>query len=328
MNSSRLVLFALALLALLALCANPLQACDSCRCSLGDPEAGGAAGLTSGSSSEQYRWAADLSYHYKNWDRVQAHHALAVNDTAGRATHAVLDEWTASLRLSYAVRPDLELGLTQGYRHVRQINAVDPLFAGAHEFSKGFDDLRFDLNWRFMKQREGGFPVDLSLFGEAKFPTGGTTERGVSARIDAEQQPGSGSWDGTLGLTVSRRWTRWGASGALGYTLKTEGTQDYKAGDVFRAGASGSYRLSPDGWGAKLWLNLGVQAIFENKARFDGEKDPNHGGQTLFVIPGLAVQPLDRLLFSASLQAPLYQELNGYHQEEDFSVQIGTRVRF
>ncbi|MBE7463564.1 MAG: transporter [Planctomycetes bacterium] len=305
-------------------------ACDSCKCTAGDPARGGASGITAGHEHhEDYRWSVDTSYHYKNWDRIKPSHALAINDTAGRHTHAVIDEWTASIRVGYAVTRDVELGLTQGYRHVRQQNGTDPLFAGAHETSNGIDDLRFDFRWRFKRQTESGWPVDLALFGEGLFPTGQVHERGANeARIEAEHQPGTGGFAGTLGLAVSRGWNRWGASGSVAYTHKTEGTQDYKPGDVLRVSAAGSYRVSPESWGTKIWLNLGVQALFENKSQEDGEKDPNHGGQTIFVIPGLAVQPLDRLIFSASLQQPVYQQLNGYHQEEDWALAFNTRVRF
>lgn len=317
------------LLLLLLLLSSALSACDSCRTSGGDPSRGGAAGLTAGSSHEQYKWTADVMYHYKNWDRDNAPHALATNDTRGRHTHGLIDEWTSTVRIGYSVLPDLELGLAQGYRHVRGIEVEDPLLLGAHSVQDGFDDLRFDLRWRFKKQEAGRFPVDLALFGEVKFPTGQTGERAAGGELaEAEHQPGTGGWDGTLGLAVSRAWGRWGASGAAAYTYKSEGTQGFKYGDVFRLSASGSYRVSPESWGTKIWINLGTQALFESKARNDGVKDPNHGGQTIFVLPGLAVQPLDRLTFSAGVYVPVYQELNGYHQEEDWSGNVGVRIRF
>ncbi|MCK6471898.1 MAG: hypothetical protein L6R28_09135 [Planctomycetes bacterium] len=316
-------------LLLLLLISSALSACDSCRTSGGDPSRGGAAGLTAGSSAEQFKWSADVTYHYKNWSRDNAAHALAVNDTRGRHTHGLIDEWTSTVRIGYAVTKDLELGLAQGYRQVRGINVGDPLLLGQHDTLRGFDDLRFDLSWRFKKQESGRFPVDLALFGEAKFPTGMTNERiHGGAWAEAEHQPGTGSWDGTLGVAVSRGWQRWGASGAAAYTYKTEGTQDFRAGDVLRLSASGSYRVSPENWGTKIWLNLGAQAILERKAFEDGQKDSNHGGQTLFLIPGLAVQPLERLTFSAGVYVPVYQELNGYHQREDWSGTAGVRIRF
>lgn len=335
---------------LLLLISSALSACDSCRTSGGDPSRGGAAGLTAGSSAEQFKWSADVMYHYKNWDRDNAAHALATNDTRGRHTHGLIDEWTSTVRIGYAVTPDLELGLAQGYRHVRGIHVEEEDFLGRHETAQGFDDLRFDLSWRFKRQETGRFPVDLALFGEAKFPTGMTHERASGVELaEAEHQPGTGSWDGTLGLAVSRGWYCWGASGAAAYTYKTTGTQHFRAGDVLRLSASGSYRASPESWSTKVWLNLGVQGIFENKARMRGmhhmdsmggmggmadmaggheRKDPNHGGQTVFVIPGLAVQPIERLTLSVGVYVPVYQELNGYHQREDWSGTAGIRIRF
>jgi len=316
-------------LLLLLACSSPVvSACESCKSQIGDPARGGGVGLTAGVGDLKYRWSLDFIYEYRNWDRVNPSVALEINDRPNGHMHSVLDEWFATVRVGYQVTKDLELGLSQNYRHLRQVNVFDPLVLGNHEFADGFGDLDLDFKYRFKAQSES-FPVDLAVFGNLKFPTGQTHERNKQGElIDAENQPGSGSWDGSLGVAASKTWGTWGASGTLGYITKGEGAQHFKAGDVLRATASASKKLpwEPAGW--KLYPSLGVQFLNEFKGTKNGEIDRNHGGQQVFAIPGISAKPLDRLVLNMSVPMPVYQEYNGTHQKQDYVVHFSVGVRF
>ena len=306
-----------------------VRACDSCRSSVGDPESGGSVGLTAGVLEDGRRWSLDTTFEYRNWDRINPGRALAINLLPNGHTHSIQDEWFAAVRVGYSVSDSVAVGISQNYRHLRDVNVNDPLLLGNHRVAQGFGDLELDAKWRFKGQEDNGFPVDLSLFGTLKLPTGKTTERQPDGiPFDAEDQPGSGSFDGTLGLAASRRWGDWGASGAVAFTLKGEGTQEFKAGDVFRVSLSTARKLPYEPCGCKLYVSLGMQGLVEFKARQDGEIDRNHGGQTIYAIPGISAKPIDRLTLSTSFQLPVYQELNGFHQKQDFGIQFGVSIRF
>lgn len=81
-------------------------------------------------------------------------------------------------------------------------------------------------------------------------------------------------------------------------------------------GASRKLAQEPLGW--KLYPSLGVQGIVELKGRNRGEIDRNHGGEKIYVIPGFTAKPIDRLNISVSVPLPVYEELNGFHQKQDF----------
>jgi hypothetical protein len=306
-------------------------ACDSCRMTTGTPETGGAVAVSPGRSAPnetRCKWSLDTSFEYLNWERVDPQRALDIN-TSGGHLHGLIDEWFVHVRLACAPTGNLEIGLSQNFKHLRQTNVFDPLDLGGREQLQGFGDLELDAKHLLKRQRKDGFPVDLAVFGGVKFPTGETRERAPSGMLfDAENQPGSGGWDGTLGVSASKRWGGWGASGAVGFTLKTEGSQAFEAGDVFRLSLGASRKLSAEPAGWKLFPSLGAQGLIEFQGRSGGEIDRNHGGQTIFAVPGFAAKPLDRLVLSVAAPIPVYQELNGTHQKQDFSVVFSVGIKF
>lgn len=302
--------------------------CDACRVNGGDPRGGGTVGLTAGIGDPAMRWSLDTLFEYRNWDRINPSVALEINDRPNGHIHGLIDEWFVSERIGYVINRDLCVGLSQNYRNLRQMNVEEPLELGHHEFLSGFGDLTLDVKYRFKAQTEN-FPVDLAVFGDIKFPTGETHEHTPGGELfDAENQPGSGSWDGTLGLSVSKLWGDWGASSSVSYTVKGEGAQHFKAGDLLRISLAGSRKLSQEPWGCKIYLSAGLQGLIELKGKENGEVDHNHGGQSIFAIPGVAVQPIKKLTISVSVPMPVYQELNGTHQKQDWGLQVGVGVRF
>ncbi|HYG73572.1 MAG TPA: hypothetical protein VEK08_00965 [Planctomycetota bacterium] len=316
-----------AALGLIALVSTAVSACDSCKVG-GDPERGGAVGLTAGIGDPRYRWTLTTAFEYRNWDRINPSVALEINDRPNGHMHSVLDEWFVTMRVACQATKRLEVGISQGYRHLRQVNVFDPLVLGNHEFANGFGDLELDFKYS-LKQQSESFPVDVGFFGSIKFPTGDTNEHAPSGPlIDPENQPGSGSWDGTLGGAVSKSWGAWGASAAISYTVKGEGTQHFKAGDILRGTLSASKKLSHEPLGWKLYPSLGLQSINEFKGKVNGEVDRNHGGQSIFVLPGISAKPLDRLILNMTVPMPVYQEYNGTHQKQDYVVHFSVGVKF
>jgi hypothetical protein len=200
---------------------------------------------------------------------------------------------------------------------------------GHEESSRGLNDIGFDFKYRFKSQEVNVFPVDIALFGSMKAPTGPThRHRSNDELFEAEEQPGTGSWNGTLGIVASKTWGTWGASGSLGYTYKGEGTQHFKGGNVTRMTMSASKLLTPESWGWKLYLSNGLQGVLEERAEEDGLKNPDHGGRALVVTPGIAIKPIDRLILSTSASVPVYDHENGFHQHTNWGVQFSIGVKF
>ena len=282
-----------------------------------------------GLSQAFFRWSLDSSIEFRQWRKISPSKAFEINDRPHGHIHGVVDEIFISERIGCNITDDFNVGVSQVFRHLRQVNVEDPLTLGQHEFENGFGDLDIDFKYRFKHQHDHGFPVDLTLFGDLKLPTGESHERTPSNELfDAENQPGSGSWDGSLGVSASKRWGTWSAFGAVSGTIKGEGSQDFKAGDLIRVALGASKKLGAEPLGWKLFPSLGTQFFEEFKGKEKGEIDRNHGGQFMFIVPGFAARPLDRLILNATAPIPVYQEHNGTHQKQAYSLQFTVGVQF
>jgi hypothetical protein len=93
-------------------------------------------------------------------------------------------------------------------------------------------------------------------------------------------------------------------------------------------------------WQERLWprkLGPGVPAfvygvlegnlIWQDRNEIDGGDDPDSGGATLFVAPGLQYVT-KRTVLEAAVQLPLIQDLNGDALETDYVATLSFRINF
>jgi hypothetical protein len=285
--------------------------------------------VEAGSVQQRLKWFFDTTFEFTQYHFQPAARANLIL-AAGRDTHGHQREFDVSERFAYSVLPDLTLSLSQGYRSLALKEIDDPDMLGRREHSNGASDLELGVQYRILHQREsGGPPCDLLFFTSVKAPTGVTDNRRPDHNLfETEDQPGSGSWNETAGLSAGKRWGNWGASAAYGYTHKGEGSQRFKEGDVNRLTLAASRRVSPDDWSCKVFLSQGVQGFIEKKAVDHGETGPDHGGRFIYAAPGVTLQPNRRLLIGISASVPLYQQENGFHQPDNFGLQLNVGLRF
>jgi len=247
---------------------------------------------------------------------------------SGRDTHGHVNEYDITQRFGYAVTPDLLVSISQGYRSLKMVGIEDDDL-GKSERSSGATDLDLGVSYRFLHQRPDGCPVDLVVFADEKFPTGVTNNRKPSGDLfETEDQPGTGSFNETIGLSTAKRWGKWSATAAYGFTYKGGGSQRFKEGNINRLSFNGTRKMTPDDWGWRLFLSQGVQGWIENRARDHSITGPDHGGDFIYAVPAVTVQPINRLFLTASAAVPIYQQENGFHQKDRFSVQFNVGIRF
>ena len=129
--------------------------------------------------------------------------------------------------------------------------------------------------------------------------------------FDAEFQPGSGSWDGLAGLAWTHRVGVWSFDSNVLYSMSSEGTQNTDLGDRFQYNFAVSYRLTAlagatpsfngghahtDASGHNhahgsdsptLDLVLELNGEWQAEQETNGIGDPNSGGNTILISPGL-----------------------------------------
>jgi Putative MetA-pathway of phenol degradation len=260
------------------------------------------------------------------------------------------------ISLPYVLRTDIREG---HHEHVAgvAINSVD--FRGD---SAGIGDMTALGQWRFLNNRATGTEVAL-LFG-AKVPTGRTNVRDDQGELfEAEFQPGSGGWDGLIGLAVTQHLGRWSLDGNVLYQAVGKGVQDTDLGDRFRYNAAVSFRAI--GWTDpndplqahahvtpargkakaghvhshdhgpepaptpqfKLDLVLELNGEWHDKQVTAGVVDPNSGGNTVYLSPGIRAT-LGNVSGFASVGVPVINELNGLQSKPDFRLVTGIAASF
>jgi hypothetical protein len=227
--------------------------------------------------------------------------------------------------------------------------------------SAGFGDVTMLGQYRFHNNAQNGTSAAV-LFG-FKAPTGSTNQRDAFGNLfEAEFQPGTGSWDGLLGAAFTKRTGRWAFDVSALYYLVTNGTQNTNLGDRLLFGGAVSYRLVGAIGSSKevelheycmqprnqlqehclyhanhdhsdmkktpytLDLVLELNGEWHDKQRIAGIPDPNSGGTTVYLSPGIRVG-FDRYSGFISVGVPVLNEHNGVQSKPDFRVLTGIGAR-
>jgi hypothetical protein len=227
--------------------------------------------------------------------------------------------------------------------------------------SAGFGDVTMLGQYRFHNNSQAGTSAAV-LFG-FKAPTGSTSQRDNFGQLfEAEFQPGSGSWDGLFGAAFTKRSGRWAFDVSGLYYLISTGTQNTNLGDRFLFGTAVSYRLVGATGSVKeielheycmqprnqlqehclyhsnhdhsdmmktpytLDLVLELNGEWHDKQRIAGVPDPNSGGTTVYLSPGVRVG-FDRVSGFVSVGVPVINQHNGVQSKPDYRVLTGVGAR-
>ena len=175
-----------------------------------------------------------------------------------------------------------------------------------------------------------GRTLRVAPFVGLELPTGEDDERDGFGRLPPSVQPGSGSWDPFGGLVLTYQTLDFQVDAQASYKANTE-ANGFEFGDVARLDGSLQYRLWPRELGAGvpgfLYGVLEANLIHQDKNQTGGSNDPNSGGLSLFVLPGLQYVT-KRWIVEAGVQLPVFQDLNGTALEKDYIFRAGFRFNF
>lgn len=181
----------------------------------------------------------------------------------------------------------------------------------------------------YQRDRPGGTTRITSKLG-LKLPTGKDDARDAAGTLlSPSLQLGSGSWDVSGGVVLTHLYQRWGVNTNLVYALNNE-AKGFEKGDALRYDLSGAFRLLP--WvyeeypSPQLNLILELNGVVAWKDRVRGASDPNSGGHTLLLSPGLQFMGGRDWLVDVSYQLPVNQELNGTQSGLDHTWTVGFLV--
>lgn len=196
--------------------------------------------------------------------------------------------------------------------------------------TRGIGDIQLFGRYTLFQKDMRGSNFRIAPFLGLEAPTGDDDDTDSFGRLPATVQLGSGSWDPFGGLIATYQTLDYQVDAQVSYKANTE-ANDFEFGDEFRFDASLQYRLWPRELGSGvpgfLYGVLETNVLHQAKNRSGGADDPNSGGTTVFLSPGLQYVT-KRWVLEGIVQLPVVQDLNGTALEDNFTVRAGFRVNF
>lgn len=271
--------------------------------------------------------------------------------TAGEDVHSQASRMTEVITAAYGLSDNFMLGATLPHVRNNDVRTSDESGGGIIENGdiSGLGDITLYGQWMLADRPmsgEAGDNVQFALLAGLKLPTGETHQKDdTGVDFEVEHQTGSGSYDGSLGASVTRNWGRSSLTADAFYTVAGDGTEDVNLGNSFRYDLAWGYRLTdgalkrehtrPDGsvtqigtedvqWDVALELNG------RWKDKIDGEEghDDNSGGNVLLFSPGVRASFPSRMSLFASVGVPVIDDPNGENHETQATAVMGVAWGF
>ncbi len=196
----------------------------------------------------------------------------------------------------------------------------------------GVGDVLLDTKWIFFTRNRLGGTTRLGIGGGVKVPLGKTDATLPDGTVAPRSlQVGSGSWDFPFKALFTLTQRHVGLLANVGYRVNTT-DEGLKAGNIFSYDVALGLRFVP--WVYRSLTDKSLVAYLElngtvaARDEITGTSNPDSGGHLLFLSPDLQWIPTPWLLFEASVQFPILQDLNGTQLKYGTRFQLGTRVRF
>ena len=193
----------------------------------------------------------------------------------------------------------------------KSLDVNTPLGRRRREVS-GVGDVTLLARYTAMKRDRPGATFRLAPFLGIETPTGEDDKSDALGRLPQPLQAGSGSWDPSVGTIATWQTLKWQIDTSASYKFNSE-ANGFEFGDVARADFSYQRRLWPhelgDGVPHYLYGVLEANVIRQEHNDVLGQSDPNSGGTTLYVAPGLQYVT-KRLILEGAIQIPVVQNLH------------------
>ncbi len=231
--------------------------------------------------------------------------------------------------LGYGVTADLAVFGVLPYLN-KDLDLQMPGAGRVTRSTSGIGDARFFGRYTLIRDNAPGRTFRVAPFAGIKMPTGDDDDSDSLGTLPATLQLGSGSWDPFGGVIVTYQTLQYQIDAQASYKFNNE-ANSFTFGDEARLDASLQYRLWPRDLGSGvpgfLYGVLEGNLLYVSKNENAGIDDPNSGGTSFFLSPGLQYVT-KRWIAEAIIQVPLVQDLNGNSLEDKFVVRTGIRLNF
>jgi hypothetical protein len=254
------------------------------------------------------------------------------------------EHWTTEFTGFYGITPAFMLlavipyknGRTNGELMLNPDGTPSGLDAAGAGKASGLGDVALMGRYTFVKQEKPESTNIMAGLAGIKFATGGTnakTSDGLNF-LDSHLQPGTGSTDYFLGLSFSHSLERFSLSANLLGTITTAGKfgdTAHEFGNALNYDFSGKYRLYPEAFSPlkpQWFIALGLNGELREREKVAGDTDPDSGGNTIYVSPGLQVVFAPHWVVELSYQHAVYHNLYGTQLGETYKAIGGVTYLF
>jgi len=196
--------------------------------------------------------------------------------------------------------------------------------------SQGLGDLQVFARYTLLQHDARSKTFRIAGFAGFKAPTGVDDQRDALGSLPIPLQSGTGAWDGFGGVVMTYQVLDFQIDAQASYR-NNGSANDFAMGDQARADVSFQYRLMPREMQSDtrhfVYGVLEANLVEKDHNRVAGVNDPNSGGTSLYLTPGLQFVTAKYILETA-LQLPVTQHLNGDALETDYIFSAGFRINF
>ena len=254
---------------------------------------------------------------------------LDLSEGAHPDVHSVKTLFTPALFAAYGLTDDFTLGVKVPYTIRTGLRTPDEDTGTINKQgdAAGFGDVSIFGQYRFFKSADDLNHASLTV--GLKTPTGRTgVNDNQGALFEVHHQPGSGSWDPSVGLSYTRLMGTYSFDTNVIYTFVTGGARQTNLVDRFNYNFALSYAFGAPArnaffaasnnapWTAILELN-GTWAGHEHVA---GMSDFNSGTNVLYISPGIRYSGGSNWNTALSIGTPLYQDNGGFQSDTDYRI--------
>jgi len=308
----------------------------------GPATSGGGSSTVSGETLKQGSFIFSLDESYTNFENVSREEAEAEAVKSGEFD-ALRDAYVTNLSMAYGITDDFQLEAQIGWysgrgfidahageaeddHEAQELTLRSASAESATGNPEGLTDLAIRGKYRLMK----GAPGNLSVVLGGIFPTGKDDELlSDGDPLEPSSQPGTGEFGMQSGLAYSRYLTTnvtVDASALYTYRFEDDG---FQVGDRIDTSLAFAYRFTETVRDYSQVSVFGeVTNVYIGKDDSDEEgRNPNSGGNTLFLTPGVRVRFTEQVSFTLAPSVPVFQDLNGNQLVTDFRVMGQLTVR-
>ncbi len=252
--------------------------------------------------------------------------------------HSVESLWSLSTSVAVGITDDLTVGVRVPFIMRHNIKEPEHDHVGpdaeieALGNVEGIGDSTFYGQYRVLNNED----THVSAIFGIKTPTGKTSRYSADGHelLDTEFQPGSGSWDGLLGMAVTHEIGPISIDASTVYTISSEGAQDTDLGDIFSYNAAMSYRAigqqgrSYEAPTFALDTIIEVNGEWRDYEEISNMKNMNSGSNIIYISPGLRALVGKHVSIGASFGIPVIKDTNGDQVEPDYRVISSINLNF